>query len=228
VSNALPASIQLPGSIFSQGAPGFQAASLQQQVYTTQQWLGTVNVQLNNNAATFTTTIFGDLGTNTATTTNSRINVLVEGQLNGGGWQQISPPIPEAPEERARREAYAAVQIIANKRADRLLVSLLTTRQKKMWMAMGFLLLPSATMPGVVYKVQRSTHMIRMYRDGVPEVDLCVHENEGLPLSDRVIAMKFLLETEESEIHKYANRHAVPIHSREPLRPELLKLARAA
>ena len=45
---------------------------------------------------------------------------------------------------------------------------------------------------------------------------------------DRVVAMKFLLEAEEPEVHRIANRHAIPVTGREPLRRELLELARVA
>ena len=42
------------------------------------------------------------------------------------------------------------------------------------------------------------------------------------------VAMKFLLEAEEPEVHRIANRHAIPVTGREPLRRELLELARVA
>lgn len=117
-------------------------------------------------------------------------------------WE-IRPPTPE---EVAQAEAQRARLAVISKRADRLLVALLTSKQKAMWLRLGYILIPSAAMPGVVYKLPRQG-MVGVYEEGHHVMDLCIHGNDALPLGDRIVSMKLLIEAEEAELHEIANVH---------------------
>lgn len=217
------------GSTSSLGGLGSLGASFNQALSTdySGQWNGP---RYHNTAAAcqhyYTMNFKWDYTTSGATST--WINYALDTTGISGTITVTSNFAPETPEQKVAREAADAFRAHIGKKAEKLLVALLTATQKKMWLAMGLLLIPSAVTPGRVYRLSRKTGLIRMYQDGVPMVDLCIHENEGLPLADRIIAMKFLIDAEEPELHRIALKHAVPAAERDPLRPELLKLAKAA
>jgi len=114
-------------------------------------------------------------------------------QYAGANFSWPAPPTVTAP---------------AVKRAERLLKGLLNAKQRRTWERFRFIVVPSRHTPGVVYRIP-ADGMIRMFRQGVPEKDLCIYPMEGLPAGDRVAAFKLMLEADETELLATANHHTI-------------------
>lgn len=97
------------------------------------------------------------------------------------------------------------------KRAERLLQSMLTKQQRRMYERFGFFDLPSPVQKHVAYRIPKSG-LIVMFEHGVPVKRLCIYEKEGLPPADWLIAAKLLVESEEPELLKIANHHKLDVH----------------
>jgi hypothetical protein len=99
--------------------------------------------------------------------------------------------------------------LLAERRADRFLRGLLTARQRRMWERFRYIIVPSPNRPGVVYRIP-AHGMIRQFERGRPVRDLCIHVNDDLPVGDRIVSFKLLIEAEEAELHRTANVHRIP------------------
>lgn len=195
-------SIPQPAKSYSLGVTGLRAGS---NVVAYESLAETFYVSTSNTISTSSTNYLVYSASNTTSSSVSALtinwNVYItypvgQGIQGGGNW--LPPPQVFTPEVLAR--------------AHKLLVHLLSSKQRRMWMRVGFILIPSASRPGVVYRISRETSLIREYREGYPVRDLCVHPNDvHLPLGDRIATLKLLVEAEEADLLATAIEHKVAV-----------------
>lgn len=108
-----------------------------------------------------------------------------------------------AAEERARREAQVALQAAATAKAEELLVSCLDQEQQaELAESDQFHVTSSA---GRRFCIHRGRAGNVSFGAGRERVTYCIHDNEGLPAADTMLAQKLLLETDEAQFLQIAN-----------------------
>ncbi len=117
--------------------------------------------------------------------------------VQSAGWALAQAPLPPAFDAKVIR------------RADGLLRSLLSARQRRTWERFRYFIVESPNRPGVVYKVP-DRGMITMLEHGRPVKKLCIHPADDLPVGDVMASFKLLIEAEEEELHRMANVHRIP------------------
>ena len=112
-------------------------------------------------------------------------------QPSFGLWQQ--PGRPEAQE-----------------RAEALLKELLTEDEYRQLTRCGYLEVRSRSRPRRTYRVPRHQGQVKVYEGGVPSMGLCVQSVEPIPAGDVVLMHKLMIEGNEDEYLRIANRFEYP------------------
>lgn len=104
----------------------------------------------------------------------------------------------------------------AERRARLLLASLLTEAELARLMADDYLDVRSPTVPGRIYRVPAHIGQVTVYQDGRPVMRLCVVPTRALPDDDVIAMHKLMIEGDEHEYLRRANRF--PVFDEEVLR----------
>ncbi len=107
-------------------------------------------------------------------------------------------PSRRAPSEHAHREA--------RQRAEDLLAEVLGEEEYTELKRRGYLEIPSPSRPSRVYRVPRSRDQVRVYESGRALMRLCVGPVERVPDADVVLIHKLMIEGDEQEYLRIANR----------------------
>jgi len=111
----------------------------------------------------------------------------------GGG--DATPPKPE-------------FSPIVLKRAERLLDRLLTSRQRKYWDRNRYIDIQSPSRPEVLYRVP-AYGQIMCFESGKLTKRLCIYVLGSLPLADKILTLKMMIEADEPEFLKIAHVHPI-------------------
>ncbi|MCC7104000.1 MAG: hypothetical protein IT307_02555 [Chloroflexi bacterium] len=114
-----------------------------------------------------------------------------------------------------RRSDWRDAQELANK----LLTDLLTEEQSVHLSRWGFLDVPSPSNPSRTYRVPRHQGQVKVYEAGIPIMALCVQTVEPVPDGDTVIMHKLMIEGNEEEYLRIANRFEPTLYGFIALRP---------
>ena len=98
----------------------------------------------------------------------------------------------------------------AEARAAALLEDLLTEDEHRQLERDGYLGVPSPSRPGRTYQVPRHGGRVRVYEGDAPVMALCVEPVEWLPDGDVVLLHKLMIEGNEAEYLRVANRWVAP------------------
>lgn len=180
-----------------------------------------------NNAATSTTTSINDLiwsqWSNNITATSSSLTTGTSTSILWAAWNQkvatlqnyYRAPQPETQEQiaaRAQRDADwkrqqaadRAAREVVEKRAEAMLMSVLTPEQRAELLRDGHFHCRSKV--GNRYRIKRGTHgnVKRVNEHGKEIESLCVQPS-GIPVADCMVAQKLHIEFNEDEFRKTAN-----------------------
>ena len=97
----------------------------------------------------------------------------------------------------------------SQQRAEVLLRELLTEDEYRQLNRLGYLEVPSPSRPGRIYRVPRHNGQVRVYEGGRPIMALCVQSAVPLPDGDVVLMHKLLIEGNEAQYLRVANRFGV-------------------
>ncbi|MFN8526288.1 MAG: hypothetical protein U0821_24580 [Chloroflexota bacterium] len=109
----------------------------------------------------------------------------------------------------------------AHERAEQLLRDLLKPDEYRDLNRRGYLEVPSPSRPRRVYRVPRHQGQVKVYEGGVPVMALCLQPVEPVPDGDAVIIHKLMIEANEDEYLRIANRFEPTLYGFIPLRPRL-------
>jgi hypothetical protein len=94
----------------------------------------------------------------------------------------------------------------ANRRANELLHSVLTSEQYRELTRNGYLDIPSPRDPGCVYRVPRVQGLVGVIEQGKRKMSLCLQPLEWVPDADMVIMHKLMIEADEETYLQTANK----------------------
>lgn len=146
----------------------------------------------------------------TATSNANTITYVIQAGNSNDAWPPLTPEAQRAVDEAFEKERQRLA--IIERKGEKLLRRLLTSRQRHTWEQYRYITVPSHVTPGVVYRIP-DKGMIRMFHDGKPVKDLCIYPVEALPVGDKIAVFKLMIESDESELHRIANVH--PIRERD-------------
>lgn len=107
----------------------------------------------------------------------------------------------------------------AQERAEALLRELLTEDEYRQLTRRGYLEVPSRTRPRRIYRVPRHQGQVKVYEGGVPVMALCVQSVEPIPDGDAVLMHKLMIEGNEEEYLRIANRFEPTLYGFIAIRP---------
>lgn len=93
----------------------------------------------------------------------------------------------------------------SDRRAVRLLRSLLAEDEFRQLMTHGYLEVASPSTAGRVYRIPRGLGRVAVYDDGVRTVELCLQPEKPLPLGDVILLHKLLIQANEAYYLATAN-----------------------
>ena len=94
----------------------------------------------------------------------------------------------------------------ANRRANELLHSVLTSEQYRQLTRNGYLDIPSPRDPGCVYRVPRAQGLVGVIEQGRRKMSLCLQSLEWVPDADMVVMHKLMIEADEETYLQTANK----------------------
>jgi hypothetical protein len=97
----------------------------------------------------------------------------------------------------------------ARERAEVVLRELLTEDEYRQLNRLGYLGVPSPSRPGRTYRVPHHGGQVRVYEGGRPIMALCVQSVVPMPAGDVVLMHKLMIEGNEVEYLRIANRLSV-------------------
>ena len=107
----------------------------------------------------------------------------------------------------------------AQERAEALLRSLLSDDEYRQLNRRGYLEVPSPSRPRRIYRVPRHQGQVKVYEGGVPIMALCVQSVEPIPDGDAVLMHKLMIEGNEEEYLRIANRFEPTLYGFIAIRP---------
>ncbi len=107
----------------------------------------------------------------------------------------------------------------AQERAEALLQELLTEEEYRQLERRGYLEVRSPSRPQRVYRIPRHQGQVKVYEGGVPVMALCVQSTEPMPDGDVVLMHKLMIEGNEDEYLRVANRFEPTLYGFIALRP---------
>lgn len=94
----------------------------------------------------------------------------------------------------------------ANRRANELLRSVLSSEQYRQLKRHGYLDILSPRDPGCIYRVPQSQGLVRVIEQGRRKMSLCLQPLEWIPDADMVIMHKLMIEADEESYLQTANK----------------------
>ena len=94
----------------------------------------------------------------------------------------------------------------AQERAEQLLRDLLEEEEYRQLNRRGYLEVASRTRPRRIYRIPRHQGQVKVYEGGVPIMALCVQPVDPVPDGDVVVMHKLMIEGNEEEYLRVANR----------------------
>ena len=94
----------------------------------------------------------------------------------------------------------------ADKRAEQLLKLLLLPEQYNQLTRKGYIEVPSGLYPYRVYRIPRHRGSVEVYEMGRLVMSLCIQPTENVPDADVVVMHKLMIEGNEREYERRANR----------------------
>jgi hypothetical protein len=94
----------------------------------------------------------------------------------------------------------------ANRRANELLRSVLTSEQYRQLARNGYLDVPSPRDPGCVYRVPQAQGLVMVIEQGKRKMSLCLQPLEWVPDADMVVMHKLMIEADEETYLQTANK----------------------
>lgn len=107
----------------------------------------------------------------------------------------------------------------AQERAERLLHEVLPEDEYRSLNRRGYLEVVSPSRPGRIYRVPRHQGQVKVFEDGVPIMALCVQSVEPIPDGDAVLMHKLMIEGNEEEYLRVANRFEPTLYGFIAVRP---------
>jgi hypothetical protein len=107
----------------------------------------------------------------------------------------------------------------AHERAEALLRDLLTEEEYRQLNRRGYLEVPSPTRPRRSYRIPRHQGQVKVFEGGVPIMALCVQSVEPIPDGDAVLMHKLMIEGNEEEYLRVANRFEPTLYGFIAIRP---------
>jgi hypothetical protein len=107
----------------------------------------------------------------------------------------------------------------AQERAEALLRELLTEDEYRQLNRRGYLEVPSPSRSRRTYRVPRHQGQVKVYEGGVPIMALCVQSVEPIPDGDAVLMHKLMIEGNEDEYLRIANRFEPTLYGFIAIRP---------
>jgi hypothetical protein len=176
-------------------------------------WYSWVSDDLTNTTATASS---GDIwrswvtvDTSATTSTNATVWVAWTGTGNVVVRQQVyQPPSPPTAEEiaarHARAEQEAKEKAEADTRANELLESHLTEEQRRQLRELDAFIVDLTSKQ---YRIRRGwAGNVDEIKDGMVVARHCIHPAVNVPYGDHMLSQKFMLETNEAEFLRIANR----------------------
>ena len=96
----------------------------------------------------------------------------------------------------------------ANRRANELLRSVLTSEQYDQLTRNGYLDIKSPRDPGCMYRVPRRQGQVKVIEQGRHKANLCLQPREAVPDDDIVVIHKLMIEADEESYLQTANTFA--------------------
>ncbi|MCL5958094.1 MAG: hypothetical protein M1358_02050 [Chloroflexi bacterium] len=118
-------------------------------------------------------------------------------------WQRFTESLTRAVVD--WRKAYLE-WAEAEKRAHALLRELLNDAEYEQWTKRGYLEVPSPSFSDRVYHISKCGGRVYVYESGRPVMRLCVQPVEPIPSTEVVVMHKLMIEGNEEEYLKVANR----------------------
>ena len=94
----------------------------------------------------------------------------------------------------------------ANRRANELLHSVLTSEQYRQLTRNGYLDIPSPRDSGCAYRVPRAQGLVGVIEQGRRKMSLCLQSLEWVPDADMVVMHKLMIEADEETYLQTANK----------------------
>lgn len=107
----------------------------------------------------------------------------------------------------------------AQERAELLLRELLSEEEYRQLNRRGYLEVASPSRPRRVYRIPRHQGQVKVYEGGVPIMALCVQSVEPIPDGDAIVMHKLMIEGNESEYLRVANRFEPTLYGFIAVRP---------
>lgn len=107
----------------------------------------------------------------------------------------------------------------AQQRADALLREVLGEDEYRAVHRRGYLDVPSPSRDRRVYRIPRHQGQVKVYEGGVPIMALCVQSVEPIPDGDTVLMHKLMIEGNEAEYLRTANRFEPTLYGFIAIRP---------
>jgi len=108
------------------------------------------------------------------------------------------------PEQRIITKPKIKPIILAENTAIETLREYITEYEFRKYLIRGFLNVQAAS--GLVYQIRRNNNHVKVFQRGVKVEELCVHFRDcNVPPSDKIIAFKIMIETDEQEFRNMAN-----------------------
>ena len=96
----------------------------------------------------------------------------------------------------------------AQERAEALLQEILTDEEYRQLDRRGYLEVRSPSRTNRLYRIPRHQGQVKVYEGGIPVMALCVQSMEPIPDGDAVLMHKLMIEGNEEEYLRVANRFA--------------------
>jgi len=96
----------------------------------------------------------------------------------------------------------------ANRRANELLRSVLTSEQYERLTRNGYLDITSPRDPGCIYRVPQARGLVKVLEQGKLKTSLCLQPLEMVPDADQVVIHKLMIEADEETYLRTANKFA--------------------
>jgi len=109
----------------------------------------------------------------------------------------------------------------AQERAEALLKELLSEDEYRQLNRRGYLEVHSPSRPRRTYRVPRHQGQVKVFDDGVPTMALCVQPVEPIPDGDVVVMHKLMIEGNEAEYLRTANRFEPTLYGFIAVRPRM-------
>ena len=107
----------------------------------------------------------------------------------------------------------------AQERAEALLQEILSEEEYRQLERRGYLEVRSPSRPHRLYRVPRHQGQVKVYEGGVPVMALCVQSMDPIPDGDAVLMHKLMIEGNEEEYLRIANRFEPTLYGFIALRP---------